>query len=1144
MISMKAITSSGGATKYFTEQHRNVEYYADEKVNSEWGGHGADMQGLGGRDVTPEELTKQLDGKVQEFNKEDGTWNEVQLGVQRKGELQHRAGWDLTFSAPKSISLESEVWGKADVRQAHEDAVKVAMTFLEDKAAQTRANGQFVKTGNLTYSMFQHATSRAGDPQTHTHVLVANVTFVDGKAYSLSNEKLMDFRATADAVYKNELAHQLISKGYALKWDSKGNFEISGYNQANLDAFSKRNDAIKDALAERGLSKATASHAARQIATLGTRQAKDHPETAEAHRAKWQEEAATNGVNQAVRDMANATAMGGQKVADLAVQGALNHLTEREMAFSEQDLWKAACKFSQGAVQIDRLAAAIQEQLKSGNLSLREDGKYTTRDSVQSEIDMAKHLAAGSGAHEAVMTEKEFEKALAKFERAKGFELSGEQRNAARMILVGDDRFQGVQGLAGTGKTTLLEFVREAAENKGWHVQGFANGGAQADKLQMESGIKSDTTARFLADFHVTSKDASLAMRALATHEKNSGMLGHSPNWKALERGVRSGDVKLEFDSQRRAYYTDPLGNTWTHGLSDKVNVVYSKNLNHLGLTETKYVITSKGVFKSGGDPVSEVAGALREKLGGSSYVADKVLGHFEKWQKCGFVEAAAIRAQAALETKMNRYTELKVLREMASQANGQQQRVLYVMDEASLSGQREFNRVLQATEKSGARSVFLGDVKQHQGVEAGKAFELAQKHMPMSFLGAASIRRQETEHAKGAVADILIGKHSDAVRGLDTTEISANQEAVRQKYSGMEKLSEKDRENFKNELKTAAEQDNQLVIRQLAKDYASMPQQDRDRTLVITSTNQDRNAINEAVRDELKKQGQLQDGQRINTLQKSDRTSEELKQASSFEKGQVVSFTSDNKSLGVEKGMEGRVEASDSRLNTVTLQMDDGRMVKFNPEKVQGKELFNEQRGKEFAIGDKVAFTKNDKELNVRNGQTGTVEKFDCRHMTVRMDNGEKREVDTHAYKHMDHAYVTTSHKAQGQTFDRAFKHHNTEAGRHGDRETYVDMTRVRQEAKVYTQNAEKAALQAGYKMDKEAASLKSVGKIENRAVDTQQENGKREGIDPARQRNAIAEKSEGKDSKEAGGRKGKGEGAEEKGGDRPRQRDYDFGR
>jgi len=1162
MISMTPITSAGGTAKYHTEPSAAVEYYADQKVQSQWKGQGAEIQGLAGQEVTARDLTQQLEGKVTEFSNETGQFEDKELGrwkvpkakdgeVGKGGEIgkyeagtkvkfghfgseknsvsvdgpnvsrnqqgtvvsmkdsivtvklddgrtatvdtdkyvnlqawEHRCGWDLTFAPSKSVSLESELFGKDDVRAAHEYAVAKAMEWLEEKAAQTRVDGEFVKTGNLTYATFEHATSREGDPHTHTHVIISNVTYIDGKAYSLSNEKLMDYRATADQVYKNELASELVKLGYEIEWDKKGDFEIVGYSRSGLETFSKRNEQMKGSLSARGLDKDTASHSARQAANLDTRKDKNHPESALAHRGKWEQEAEAAGVKSAERHPVKEPRTHEQEMQSArdAVASAINHLTEREQAFSDRDLWKEAAKFAQGQTDTDKIASAIGELKRTGDLIERADGKFTTREAVEGEKWMAEHLSKGQGAHEAVMNGQEFEAALKSFEERKSFHLSEEQRDASRMILVGDDRYQGVQGLAGTGKTTMLEFVREAAESKGWEIKGFSNGGAQADKMQEESGIKSSTTARHLIDSDRVAKDAALAEKAIATYEKNDTVFGQKPDWNNLNKQVKNGEAVREFDSEKRMFITDKSGNTWTPDLYNKVTEIEAKNFEHLGLTETKYAVTSAGVFKTGGNLMNEAAGAIKEsfnehlsgKAGDVNWVVNKVLSNYEGWQKCNIAEATVVRGLCERESSKLHDAELGSLKDQVALADGSHSKTLLICDEASMSGQREFNRVIESTEQAGARTVFLGDENQHQAVEAGKGFELAQDHMPMAELGRDSIRRQTTEHAKEAVGTILDGKHEEAMAGLNTKEISTHQDAVREKYEGRDDLNRSEKAEMRAEMKDAAQADNKEVIREIAKDYTSMDREDRDKTLVITATNQDRSSINNEIRDNLKAQGELRNGKTMDTLEKTGLTKEEASRAINYEKGQVVEFGSNYKTLGVEKGDQITVTHVDNRSNTVFGKTEDGKEVAFNPEKIQNKELYEKNEGKEFAVGDRVAFTKNDRDLDVKNGQIGTVEKFDGKEMTVRMENGENRQFDVKEYQHLDHAYAMTSYKSQGQTYDNVMIHHNTDAGQHGDRETYVNVTRAREDVTVYTQDADKASKQSGQEMNKESATTK----------------------------------------------------------------------
>ncbi|MFA6182964.1 MAG: AAA family ATPase [Acidithiobacillus sp.] len=450
---------------------------------------------------------------------------------------------------------------------------------------------------------------------------------------------------------------------------------------------------------------------------------------------------------------------------------------------------------------------------------------------------------------------------------------------------------------------------------------------------------------------------------------------------------------------------------------------------------------------------------ALRSDLTRSS------LRKHENWRKAGAIESVAVRATAWVQQTRERVELVKELKDQAGsldKADGAR-KVLHIHDEASQSGLKEFTDVMSRTEREGARTVFLGDRNQHQSVEAGKAFEQAQKHLPMNEL--TDIRRQKTEEAKGIVKDVLEGRHGEAL-ARPAVEIRGEQDKAREKWEGRE-LSEKDRQAMRAEMRGAARADNQRVVERIAKDYAALSQGERGKTAILTSTNADRRSINDAVREQLKAKGELGRGKEFAVLEKKD-MGEAERRASAYERGDVVKFTSAHRALNVEKGAEGRIVGKDDRANRVSVELDGRRVVQMRGD-LKGVEASREVK-REFAEGDKITFSKNDRETGFKNGDQGKVLEIRDKSLVVEM-NGERRTVDLEKYRNIDHGYAMTSIKAQGQTVDRAMIHHNTESGRHGDRETYVNVTRARMGVKVYTQDVEKAKRQAGFKMDKETA-------------------------------------------------------------------------
>src|SRR3990172_5547193 len=271
MLSIHNVTS-GQASTYYTHD----SYYTRDQLRGRWTGKGAEFLGLDG-DFTREDFENIIEGR-------DRSGAEL---IERGFQGKHQSGKDLTFIAPKSVSVLSEVLGDERVREAHDKAVSRALSYLEEHFSEARITvkgvTEKVKTGNLVAALFQHDTSRELDPQLHTHAVVMNMTMrVEGKWRALASDKkkgdlLYGNKMLMGQIYRNELASNLKDLGYDVISDSKGLFEIRGMDRAVLNEFSSRKEQIDDkvrALKESGLYKGVNEQKLREIAALGSRVAK------------------------------------------------------------------------------------------------------------------------------------------------------------------------------------------------------------------------------------------------------------------------------------------------------------------------------------------------------------------------------------------------------------------------------------------------------------------------------------------------------------------------------------------------------------------------------------------------------------------------------------------------------------------------------------------------------------------------------------------------------------------------------------------------------------------------------------------------------------------------------------------------------
>jgi len=136
--------------------------------------------------------------------------------------MEHRAGWDATFSAPKSVSLTALVGGDERVREAHRESVRVALGQLEHYT-QARIGGNHPPetTGKFIAAKFEHDTARPVDgyvaPQLHTHAVVFNVTERgNGQPRAIQPQSLFASQQFATAIYQSELTYKLRQFGYEI----------------------------------------------------------------------------------------------------------------------------------------------------------------------------------------------------------------------------------------------------------------------------------------------------------------------------------------------------------------------------------------------------------------------------------------------------------------------------------------------------------------------------------------------------------------------------------------------------------------------------------------------------------------------------------------------------------------------------------------------------------------------------------------------------------------------------------------------------------------------------------------------------------------------------------------------------------------
>jgi conjugative relaxase-like TrwC/TraI family protein len=567
---------------YQGDDRRGVRYYLDKVANSRddyytgrgeapgvWLGHGTTCLGLSGT-VDADSYLAVMDGR-----------SPADAGplVDRPGE--HRVcGWSLTFSAPKSLSL---LWAFGDqqvadaVRSAHDRAVIETLELLELEAARARrGHGGTIlhDVDGLIGAAFRHRSSRAGDPQLHTHLIVANLvrSTQDGRWSGLDSRGLYDLKTAAGAVYQSALRATLAPFG--LRWAVRANGlgEVADIDRRLLRSFSVQRCKIEAELERTGHS----SPAAAQVAAYRVRPPKDLGLSSaddSGLRARWSTQlnqiplgrraARITDVTRCLRRETRGPTSRAEVQRVIGVLAGANpppekqrrphrRLTEQASTLTRAQIIRAVATAMD--LQPDRLRQVLERLLArpevvpllaSPGMGARpERRRYSTRDLLEVEHGLLqcalRRQDEGCGvvpAQVAVTVE------LA------NPDLGDDQREVLRRLLSDGNGIEAIVGPGGTGKTFLLAAARDAWQRAGYRVHGAALAALAAAQLETGSGIAATTIHQLLDDVSRTETTALTDKDVLVFDE--AGMVG-SRTLAVLARLTEQAGAKLVLAGDHR----------------------------------------------------------------------------------------------------------------------------------------------------------------------------------------------------------------------------------------------------------------------------------------------------------------------------------------------------------------------------------------------------------------------------------------------------------------------------------------------------------------------------------------------------------------------------------------------------------------
>lgn len=526
MLSISSRGNAAQAADYYAHLAADDDYYANGEGAGRWFGQGADALDLAGQPVKPDDFKNLLHG-----------YSPAGEPLANNAGPAHRAGWDFTFSAPKSLSVlqaVSDEATRAAIQEAHKKAIEAALSKIESDLMTARqgkggkGNSQGVR---LVAGVFDHATSRELDPQLHSHAFIMNlVQDADGNWRSADPQCAFKWKMALGAYYRAELAHRLHQLGLKTERDGRS-FAVSGVPAEVCKEFSRRSAQIEARAKELAAAGITGTKA-KEIAALETRRAKESL-PGDGLQVDWlaRAEGAGFGPEQA-RALLSARHYDENKLADLYreefgveldladagevatygdelltrdpkadiwwtpdpkpldIDAVLGNLTAMDSTFKLEDVYRVIGEELQirggGAAAVEQAAEQI---LQDGRILRLAPDRWTTWEMLRREAE-AVRLARGLAAAGGFAVSSENRAAVLGSEK---YSTLNESQQAALDHVTASGRFAMIQGDAGTGKSHIMGAARLMWEAEGCSVLGCALAGKAAAELEAGAGIKSQT---------------------------------------------------------------------------------------------------------------------------------------------------------------------------------------------------------------------------------------------------------------------------------------------------------------------------------------------------------------------------------------------------------------------------------------------------------------------------------------------------------------------------------------------------------------------------------------------------------------------------------------------------------------------------
>ena len=484
-----------------------------------------------------------------------------------KGRRKDRVmAWDMTFSAPKSFSslfAVADEETKKELARIFNESVKESLSYAEEQSFFETREGKGGKAGRKKakpiFVIYDHNSSREGDPHKHTHVALINLVKDGTRVKALDSKKFFEGAKAMSMIHSAILQDKLNELGKKTQYEKNGIFHIEEIPLSLEKEWSKRKGQIGEGTIKE-----------RQISQRATRKDKTY-ESDDFER--WQKEAEKHADSPKIQI---------EDKKEFSKEDVLIGLTEFDSVISgDRILESVAEEVSRSGGGLKEIKERYKEILDSDELIKVGENRFTTKHQYESEKNLIQSLEKMSKSKTNSLKIKDY---------PAGYEtLNADQKKAIAHMIEGPD-FAVVEGKAGVGKTYTMKIANEIWEAEGKRVIGLSPTGKAAVGL-VEANINADTVDAFLINI-----SPGLDGKVKERIGKNdiiiideAGMLG-TKNWALLQKKIDESGAKLIVAGDSKQFSSVTAGGVFAYASKTFGAVVVSKVVRQKSEADREFV--------------------------------------------------------------------------------------------------------------------------------------------------------------------------------------------------------------------------------------------------------------------------------------------------------------------------------------------------------------------------------------------------------------------------------------------------------------------------------------------------------------------------------------------------------------------------